>query len=56
MPQITRNRRRKDILRRANELLISLSAYLMASEEDAPSSERVWVRVGRLLVPWFVRK
>jgi diguanylate cyclase (GGDEF)-like protein/PAS domain S-box-containing protein len=56
MPQITRNRRRKDILRRANELLASLSAYLMASEEDAPSSERAWVRVGRMLVPWLVKK
>jgi diguanylate cyclase (GGDEF)-like protein/PAS domain S-box-containing protein len=56
MPQIIRNRRRKDILRRANELLASLCAYLMASEEDAPSSERVWVRVGRMLAPWLVRK
>lgn len=56
MPQITRNRRRNDILRRANELLASLCAYLMASEEDEPSSERVWIRVRRLLVPWLGRK
>ena len=56
MPQITRNRRRNDILRRANKLLASLCSYLMASEEDAPSSERAWVRVGRMLVPWLVRK
>jgi diguanylate cyclase (GGDEF)-like protein/PAS domain S-box-containing protein len=56
IPQITRNRRRNDILRRANELLASLSAYLMANEEAAPLSERVWVRVGRMLAPWLVRK
>ena len=55
-PQITRNRRRNDTLLRANELLASLSAYLMAYDETTPSSERVWVRVSRLLVPWLRRK
>ena len=54
-PEKKRNRRRKDVFRRANELLASLIAYLMASEEDAPS-ERVWVRVGRMLAPWLGRK
>jgi diguanylate cyclase (GGDEF)-like protein len=56
IPEKTRNRRHNDILRRANELLASLCAYLMASEEDAPSSERAWVRVGRMFVPWLVGK
>ncbi|MGA2796145.1 MAG: diguanylate cyclase [Thermoguttaceae bacterium] len=56
MPDITRNRRRNDILHRANKLLASLCSYLMASEEDEPSSERVWVRVGRMLAPWRGRK
>jgi diguanylate cyclase (GGDEF)-like protein/PAS domain S-box-containing protein len=51
-----RNRRRNEILRTANELLTSLCAYLMASEEGTHSSERVWVRVGRMLAPWLSRK
>jgi diguanylate cyclase (GGDEF)-like protein len=56
MPEKNRNRRCNDLLCRANEMLASLCAYLMASEEDTPSSERVWSRVGRMLVPWFARK
>ncbi len=55
-PGKTRNRRQSDVIRRAHELLASLCAYLMASEEEMPSSERVWVRVGRMLVPWLHRK
>ncbi|MGD0518359.1 MAG: diguanylate cyclase [Thermoguttaceae bacterium] len=56
MPQIARNRRRNDIIRKANELLASFCAYLMAGEEDPPSPERVWVRVRRILVPWLGKK
>jgi diguanylate cyclase (GGDEF)-like protein/PAS domain S-box-containing protein len=55
-PQITRNRRHNDIMQRAGELLASLSAYLIAYDETAPSSERAWVRVRRLLIPWLRRK
>jgi len=55
-PGKTRNRRRNEVLCQAQELLASLRAYLMASEEDSPSSERVWARVGRMLVPWLGKK
>ncbi len=55
-PENTRNRRRNDVLNHAHELFISLRAYLMASEEEAPSSERVWYRVGRILLPWLCKK
>jgi diguanylate cyclase (GGDEF)-like protein/PAS domain S-box-containing protein len=55
-PSKVRNRRRNETLQRANELLASLRAYLMASQEGTPSTERVWGRVGRILIPWFHKK
>jgi diguanylate cyclase (GGDEF)-like protein/PAS domain S-box-containing protein len=54
-PENTRNRRRNDVLLRARELFISLRAYLMAAE-DLSSSEKVWIRVGRILAPWLYKK
>jgi diguanylate cyclase (GGDEF)-like protein/PAS domain S-box-containing protein len=56
MPEPSCNRRRNDIIRRANELLASFCAYMMASEEEPPSPERVWVRVSRMLLPWLGKK
>ena len=55
-PDQNRNRRHNDVLNKANEILVSLSAYLMATEEHAPSLERAWVRVSRIFVPWLNKK
>ncbi|MGW8256787.1 MAG: hypothetical protein ACWGMZ_04810, partial [Thermoguttaceae bacterium] len=51
-----RNRRQNDNLQRVHELFASLRAYLMAHEEDSHNAHGVWVRVGRMLFPWLVRK
>jgi len=55
-PGNIRNRRRNEVLHRAYELLSSLQAYLMASEDDSPTSERAWVRARRILLPWLRKK
>jgi diguanylate cyclase (GGDEF)-like protein/PAS domain S-box-containing protein len=55
--QRTRNRRYQDILRRAQQMLISFRAYLMAvDEEENPPEESAFVRVSRILAPWLIKR
>jgi diguanylate cyclase (GGDEF)-like protein len=53
----TRTRRREEVLRRAQQMLASLRAYLMATEEEEHSlEENAFLRVGRILVPWLINR
>jgi diguanylate cyclase (GGDEF)-like protein len=55
--QRTRNRRYQDILHRAQQVLASFRAYLMAVDEEENASEAsTFVRVGRILAPWLVKR
>lgn len=55
-PNKTRNRRQEEVNRRANEVLVSLRSYLMAIEEEESPVESAFVRVGRALAPWLMKK
>jgi diguanylate cyclase (GGDEF)-like protein len=53
--QETRNRRQKDVMTNAREILISFRSYLMASDCDL-SPSGVMNRVKRMLTPWLAQK
>jgi diguanylate cyclase (GGDEF)-like protein len=55
-PAKTRNRRQEEVSRKAQEVFISLRSYLMAVEEDEEPSENAFIRVGRVLAPWLMKK
>ena len=55
-PENLRNRRQEDLLLKAQEMFVSLRSYLMAIEEETPPSENTFVRVGRVLVPWLLKR
>ena len=55
-PQTDRNRRGADTAAQARELLISLRAYLMASEQESCPPEGAIDRAKRILAPWLARK
>jgi diguanylate cyclase (GGDEF)-like protein/PAS domain S-box-containing protein len=55
-PNKTRNRRHEEISRRAQEVFVSLRSYLMAIEEEQSPTQSTFVRVGRVLAPWLVKK
>lgn len=53
-PMKSRDRRRSDVLSRAREVLLSLRAYLMATEEQPPVEKTsALARAKRLLAPWW---
>ncbi|MBN2579863.1 MAG: diguanylate cyclase [Pirellulales bacterium] len=55
--QKIRNRRREEVLHRAEQVLISFRSYLMATEEEENDREEsAFVRVGRILIPWLIRR
>jgi diguanylate cyclase (GGDEF)-like protein len=55
-PHKARNRRQEEISRKAQEMFISLRSYLMAIEEEESPAENTFVRVGRVLAPWLMKK
>ena len=55
-PKRSRDRRRGDAAARAREVMVSLRAYLMATEEESPSSEGVLRRAVRALTPWLLKR
>jgi diguanylate cyclase (GGDEF)-like protein len=54
-PQKTRDRRRADVAERAQQVLISLRSYLMASWEDqgSPPPEDALVKMKHVRLPWL---
>jgi diguanylate cyclase (GGDEF)-like protein len=55
-PSKTRNRRQQDIARKAQEVFVSLRSYMMAVEEEESSSDNAFIRVGRVLAPWLMKR
>lgn len=50
--QRSRDRRQDEVLKRARAILISFRSYLMAAEEETPSSDGALRRATRMLTPW----
>ena len=55
-PRSDRDRRRKDIMAQAREVLSSFRSYLMAAEDWAHPQAGRWKRIKRIIAPWLVRK
>ncbi|MCC6127379.1 MAG: diguanylate cyclase [Pirellulales bacterium] len=55
-PQKIRDRRQEEISLRAREVFVSLRSYMMAVEEEDSPAENTFVRVGRILAPWLLKK
>jgi diguanylate cyclase (GGDEF)-like protein/PAS domain S-box-containing protein len=55
-PNKNRNRRQEEIAAKAQEVYFSLRSYLMAAEEEGSPAENTFVRVGRVIAPWLVKK
>jgi len=57
-PRKTRNRRRAEMVDRAQQVLVSFRSYLMATPEDQenPPSEGTLVKVKHILLPWLNKK
>ncbi len=55
-PRKERDRRRRDVMARARDVLMSFRSYLMASELDAPASAGAIGRAKRILAPWLGSK
>ena len=52
-PRKDRDRRRKDMVSRAKEVLMSFRSYLMATEQDCGLPTDAISRVKRVLAPWL---
>ena len=58
VPRSSRDRRRSDVVARAQQVLVSLRSYLMAACEDQDCSPREGA-LGKLqnaLMPWLAKK
>jgi diguanylate cyclase (GGDEF)-like protein len=55
-PLKTRNRRQEELASKAHDIYVSFRSYLMALEDEAPPAENTFVRVGRVLAPWLMKR
>jgi diguanylate cyclase (GGDEF)-like protein len=55
-PKRNRDRRRRDVLDRAREVLVSFRSYLMATEEEPTSPQGALWRAKQILAPWMTKK
>jgi diguanylate cyclase (GGDEF)-like protein len=55
-PRKDRDRRRRDVMVRAREVLMSFRSYLMASEHEPSLPTGAISRAKRILVPWLMQK
>jgi diguanylate cyclase (GGDEF)-like protein len=55
-PKKNRDRRRREVLDQAREVLFSLRSYLMATEEEPLPQQGVLWRAKRILTPWMIKK
>jgi diguanylate cyclase (GGDEF)-like protein len=55
-PVKIRNRRHEELVSKAHKVYVSFRSYLMAVEEEAPAAENTFVRVGRVLAPWLMKR
>jgi hypothetical protein len=57
-PRKTRDRRRSDVVERAQQVLMSFRSYLMATPEDqdGPPPEGPRVKIKHVLLPWLGKK
>jgi diguanylate cyclase (GGDEF)-like protein len=55
-PLKVRNRRQEELASKAHDVYVSFRSYLMAVEDETPPAENTFVRVGRVLAPWLMKK
>ena len=55
-PRRNRDRRRRNVLHRAREVLVSFRSYLIATEEDPVPLQGALRRAKQILTPWMAKK